>query len=188
MTVHILAPNTLYSYYIRIFQAFWFNAFSEKHLNAMSKNINKYIFNPPDNYNLTKEIKYSSTCKLSVFVSRCQCMNSIYYIKHVCSYKIVNSTVFFLPETSSHILNLNCKQWLKRIMFHNPEVLSIHLKLLSLWKFTGLSGSACLITGSHIITVEFGGIFTIIQLLLFLKSIWWFGYPRSTIFTEPNVR
>lgn len=188
MTVHILAPNTLYSYYIRIFQAFWFNAFSEKHLNAMSKNIHKYIFNPPDNYNLTKEIKYSSTCKLSVFLSRCQCMNSIYYIKHVCSYKIVNSTVFFLPETSSHILNLNCKQWLKRIMFHNPEVLSIHLKLLSLWKFTRLSGSACLITGSHIITVEFGGIFTIIQLLLFLKSIWWFGYPRSTIFTEPNVR
>lgn len=54
------------------------------------------------------------------------------------------------------------------MLFHNPEVLSIHLKLLSLWK--------CLITGSHIIIVESGGIFihnyTIIAIFEINMMIW----------------
>lgn len=101
-------------------------------------------------------IKFSFTCQLSLFKS--PCMNSIYSIKHVYVYKIVTSKVFFFSETIPHMLNFNRKQWLKAMLFHNPEVHCFHLKLLSLWKFTRLSGSACLITRPYIIIVESGGI------------------------------
>lgn len=39
---------------------------------------------------------------------------------------------FFFSETIPHMLNFNRKQWLKAMLFHNPEVHCFHLKLLSL--------------------------------------------------------
>lgn len=88
----------------------------------VKKKINKYISTI-----LTITNKYSSTCNLSLFISHCPCMNSIYSIKHVCGYKIVTSKVFFSHHSGvwrhSHSkLYNNCYFWGQYDDFATREV------------------------------------------------------------------